>query len=493
MVKAKRTILFLFSLMTGIVAYGQVPEAPVCAPGGVTLSQKDVAERILRDGRRTREINLQYQQTRLTLATSLQPYDWHLLAETGYKTDQSVGLTQSAFDKKENKTTSFSLGKLLPTGTNVTIGYNRNSFQGETNALYTPAAGLTLGTADYAYLLVNQDIWANFFGKANRAAIDAAELNYKAVTLLRTKDLENLVMSTIRLYWTTYVSERNFNEKIVSRDRSRKLVDAVRRKSGFGYANPGEFAQAQADYEARAQDVKTASNVYLANLDQLNTALGLPSNCEVKFQVSDVIPPVPKLPEKPVESLRTLRSEQLRSQALVRSYEAAKSLDAPTLQLVGQAYTYGADRDANGAFSDLSSGAHPAYYAGVKFEYYFGSNIYGERRLAGRFAKEAEDVLLSRVTQESQNVQVEAERNVQVAYAGVLSAIEQKKYREKALSEMNRSFNQGRTEISIYIDAMNKLSDAEIKYSQSIGDYQTALNEWASVRDELIPEAQEEK
>lgn len=466
--------------------------ANVCQPS-ISLSQKDVAEMVLRDGRRTKEINFRYQQMRLDLATGFAVFDWKFLGSTGYRSDQSVGLTTTPWNKKENIVTELSLSKSFATGTTATVKYNRNAFQGEANSTYTTQAGLTSGTVDYLGLSLNQDLWANFFGSAYRGAWDAVQLTYQASSLLRTNELEDLVLESIRLFWTTYVSEQNFHDKMASRDRSKKLADAVRRKGGFGYANPGEFAQAQADLEGRVIDVKRASNQYLENLDQLTTLLGLPSTCEIKFVVSDVIPPVPRLAEKPVQDLRTYRSGELRLKAAEREYDAARSGDAPTVQLVGEVFTYGADREAGGAYSQAVSGAHPNYYAGVKVEYAFGANLLGEKRLNRRYRKELEEVSFSRLTQESQNTLLQSERKVQVAYAAVLSAIEQRKYREQAMRELARSFTQGRTDISIYIDAMNKLSAAEIQHSQAIGDYQTALNEWAAARDELIPEAPEEK
>jgi outer membrane protein TolC len=466
--------------------------ANLCQPS-ISLSQKDVAEMVLRDGRRSKEINFKYQQSRLDLATGLSVFDWKFMAASGYRSDKSVGLTASPWNNKENFVTEISLAKSFMTGTTAAVKYKRDSFQGEANALYTPQAGLPAGTVDYLGFTMNQDIWANFFGSAYRGAWAAVQLNYEATSLMRTNELEDLVLESIRLFWTTYVSEQNFHDKVASRDRSKKLADAVRRKSGFGYANPGEFAQAQADFESRVIDVKVASNEYLQNLDKLNTLLGLPSSCEVKFVVSDVIPPVPHLPEKSVQELRSFRSGELKKKAAERDYDAAKSRDAPTVQLVGEVYSYGADREAGAAYSEVMAGGHPNYYAGVKIEYGFGSNLLGETRLNRRYRKELEEVAFSRLTQESQNSLVEAERKAQVSYTAVLSAIEQKKYREKALQEMSRSFTQGRTDISIYIDAMNKLSAAEIQYSQAIGNYQTALNEWAAARDELIPEAPEEK
>src|SRR5207253_3861555 len=137
-------------------------------------------------------------------------------------------------------------------------------------------------------------------------------------------------------------------------------------------------------------------------------------------------------------------------------------------------YSYGVQEDGNGAYSDMVSGAHPQYYAGLQFEYLFGADLLSETRMNKKYAKDLEEVKLSRVSQESADSQVQAQRKVQATYSAVLSTSEQKKYREKALQELTRSFSQGRTDISIYIDAMNKFSTAEIQYSQAVGNYQTA-------------------
>lgn len=481
--------LFL-SLLLGSQAALALPTDLSCKQG-ISLSQKDVAELVLKQGRRTQEVNLQYQQLRLSVAQSLVPFQWDLVASSGLLFDKSVGLSTSTYDKTENLVSNIKLSKSFVTGTDIGLEYKRTSFKGDVNANGT-ANTRSVGTQDLLGLNITQDIWANFFGIADRGDVDSAALSYKASTILRTNDLENLVLETIRTFWTAYVSEQNFKEAMSSRDRSKKLTDAVKKKSGFGYANPGELAQAQADYEARVQDVKTASTNYLANLDTLNTLLSLPQNCEVKFVVSNAVPAVPQLPEKNQEDLRVIRSGKLAVEAAQRAYDSAKSKDAPTLQLVGKIYSYGVQDDGNGAYSDMVSGAHPQYYAGVQFEYPFGADILSETRLNKKYAKDLAEVRLSRVTQENADAQAQAQRQVQATYAAVLSTAEQKKYREKALSELNRSFNQGRTDISIFIDAMNKFSLAEIQYSRAIGDYQTALNEWAATRDELIPDAQEE-
>src|SRR5690606_3975170 len=77
-------------------------------------------------------------------------------------------------------------------------------------------------------------------------------------------------------------------------------------------------------------------------------------------------------------------------------------------------------------------------------------------------------------------------RKVRAAYANALSAKKLVQFRDKAVKEITRSYNQGRSDISILIEAINRYSNAEVDFSRAIGDYQISLNEWAALRDELI-------
>jgi outer membrane protein TolC len=84
-------------------------------------------------------------------------------------------------------------------------------------------------------------------------------------------------------------------------------------------------------------------------------------------------------------------------------------------------------------------------------------------------------------------------RQVQASYANALTSKSQKDFRQKAVKELQRSFNQGRTDISLLIEALNRYSAAEVNYAVTLGQYQIALNEWAAFRDELIPSQLEDK
>lgn len=478
-----KILLALLSTTTTHVALAQTPKE-------ISLSQKDVAELVLKQGFKTQEVNLKYQQFRLSPALALSAYDWTLKAESGFEYDKSASLltSSSPIDAKyERYRTTVGLEKPFTTGTKLGIELSRLSQKVNFDGIVSnPPPGEQ--TLDSAGLLLEQALLGNFFGVADRGTVNAAELTFQAESINRANELEDVVLEAIRQFWNTYVSQESFKEAVASRDRYKKLVEAVRRKTSLGYSNPGDLPQVQAEYEAREQRVKNSSTDYLRNLEDLLTLLNLEPGTEVKFQIPSSIPAVPKLPEKKAEDLRVIRSQKLKVEAAQESLTAAQSLSYPTVNFVGKVYTTGVDDSSEGSYSDVVSGTRPKYYLGLRFQYNFGSDVQNEQIINRKLQKDLESTRLNRQLLEAQDKELQAERRVQAAYAVVQSSFKQKGYREKASQELNRSYNQGRTDISILITAMNNYFDAEIQYLRAMGDYAIALNEWAASRDELIPD-----
>nr|BFD62141.1 hypothetical protein BdHM001_08220 [Bdellovibrio sp. HM001]BFD67946.1 hypothetical protein HAGR004_29680 [Bdellovibrio sp. HAGR004] len=478
-----KVFLALLSTTAMSGAYAQAPKE-------MTLNQRTVAELVLKQGLQTKEVNLKYQQFRLAPAEALSKYDWTLKAESGFEYDKSASLLTSSDikeDKFERYKTTVSLNKPFTTGTTLGLELSRLSQKADYDGSPTnpPPSEQTL---DSAGLLLEQALLGNFFGVADRGNVNAAELTYEAQTITRANDLEDVVLNAIRQFWNTYVAQENFKESVASRDRTKKLVDAVKRKTSLGYSNPGDLPQIQAEFETREQRVKTSSTEYLNNLENLITLLSLEPGTEIKFQIPEGIPPVPKLPTKKVEDLRSVRSQKLKVEAAAESLSAAESESYPTLNFVGKVYTTGVDENSEGSYSDVVSGSRPKYYMGLRFEYKFGSDVQNEKIINRKLTKDLEATRLSRQLLEAEDTELQAQRKVQSTYAVVQSALKQKGYREKASQELNRSYNQGRTDISILITAMNNYFDSEVQYIRALGDYAIALNEWAASRDELIPD-----
>lgn len=480
----------MVKILLALLVTTTLHEASAQARKEITLTQKDVAELVLKQGYTTKEVNLKYQQFRLAPALVLSAYDWTLDVESGFEYDKSSSLLTSANPvdaKYERYRTTASLRKPFTTGTTLGVELNRLSQKVDFDGVVSnPPPGEQ--TLDSAGLLLEQALLGNFFGVADRGTVNAAELTYEAETINRANELEEVVLDAIRQFWNTYVAQENFKESVASRDRYKKLVDAVKRKTSLGYSNPGDLPQVQAEYETREQRVKISSREYLNNLESLLTLLSLEPGTEVRFQIPSTIPTVPILPLKNVEELRSVRSQKLKVKAAEESLTAAESLSYPTLDFVGKVYTTGVDESSEGSYSDVVSGTRPRYYMGLRFNYYFGSDIQNEQIINKKLGKDLESTRLSRQLLEAVDAEVQAQRQVQSTYAVVQSTLKEKGYREKAAQELNRSYNQGRTDISILITALNNYFDSEIFHMRALGNYAIALNEWAASRDELIPD-----
>ncbi|HWU41862.1 MAG TPA: TolC family protein, partial [Bdellovibrio sp.] len=186
--------------------------------------------------------------------------------------------------------------------------------------------------------------------------------------------------------------------------------------------------------------------------------------------------------------LRAIRSQKLKVAAAKESLDASKSKSYPLLNLVGKATTTGWGENSKDSYSDLTSGDHPQYYIGLRFLYHFGSDVQNEDIINKKITRDLEESRLSLQTLQAVDSQTQAERRVQETYALALSTQKQKTFREQAAQELNRSYAQGRTDISILITAMNNFVASEVAFIQAVGNYHIALNEWASARDELIPD-----
>lgn len=455
----------------------------------IDLSQKDVAELILRQGPAAQEVAFKYEQLYLPYLQEVSILDWRVNLETGFMKSKSESLTTQGDFTNEQYRTIATVEKSLLTGTELKLTTSRTS---QKTSVVSPNI-LPQVNEDYVGLELQQALWGNSFGWGYRARVRQADYAYQSTVGLRANELEDVVLGGLRQFWNTYVSQESFRSAMAARDRYERLVSAVRRKTSLGYANPGELSQVQAEFEGQVQSVKRASTDYLRNLDSLITALSLTPGTEINFSVSRQIPPVPKLASLPVDDLRAVKAQEFKTKAAEEALSVAKSNEKPLVNLVARASTSGVDEASSAAYAEMTSMNKPAYYAGLRFSYKFGSGVLDADIRAKRAALSLEETRLKLAKSQQRDQAADAERRVGAAYAIAQSAMKTQEFREKAVNELNRTYNQGRTDIRTLIDNMNQLFNAEVASIRALGDYQIALNEWAALRDELIPDQPKEE
>lgn len=480
-----RSAFFVFLILATVSTYAESKK--------IQLTQKDVAELVLKQGPKTKEVNDTFLQNRIIPAKARLGYDWTATAATGYEFDKTQQFSPSTIPGSNYRRliSTLSLSKSFTSGSVLGIDYSRLSQKATYDYIVpdvTPTGPTSL-TQDLFDVTLEQYLLGNAFGRADRATIDSADKTFEAAKVLRANSLQDVVLETIQAYWDAYVAKETLQESLSSRDRYKNLVKQVKRKTSFGYSAPGELAQAQAEYEGLVQKVKSASTDYLTKTEALATLLNLPPDTDIEFKVDTKVPELPSLPPVKVDDLRVIRAQKLLVDAAKADLTASRSKSYPDVNFVGKVYSSGYDETSGGSFSSAASGVHPRYYAGLKFQYNFGSNYQNEDILNKKVTKELQETVLSRKKMEQNDALAEAQREVQSTYAIVQSAIQQNDYRVKAARELSNAYGQGRTDIKVLIDAINNQFATEVALSQAIGNYQFALNKWAATRDELIPDS----
>jgi outer membrane protein TolC len=303
--------------------------------------------------------------------------------------------------------------------------------------------------------------------------------------------LQNLVLEALQLYWNTYVAQENFKEALSSRERYEKFVGVLKKKTAYGYSNNYEVFQIQAELENREQVIKTTSAEYLKNSELIIQLLNLPKGAILEFPNIEAIPDIPAHQNKEIKQLRSLKSQNAKIKAAEASLVASQSTRFPLLALTGSLSTSGYDENPSITESHLISGSFPKYSVGIKFATTFGSDFTSQDLFNKRTTLDLEKTRLQRIEEETENKMSTAERKIETTYFSVQSIKKQVDLRQKTLNEMQRSYNDGRMDISFLIDGMNKLFSTQILYTRSIGDYFIALNELAALNDELIINTQE--
>jgi outer membrane protein TolC len=446
-----------------------------------------MAELVLQKSLSLKETDLKYEQYRLAPYLVYGNYEWKWSVETGLQVDKTESLSLIGDYRFERHRTVANVTKSLLTGTNLIFDFARTSQKRDGDSLTNPTTNTARDlTLDSWGIAIEQSLWGNSFGSGDRARVQAAESLYKSQALLRSNEIQNLVLQGLRLYWDAYVAHENFKESINARDRYQKLVGNIKKKNSLGYTLPGELNQVQAEFEVREYSIKTTFNEQLRLMETLITYLNLPQTIEVEFEIPKTIPPIPQLSPKMAQETRLLKSQELKIQSVQEELNYVDSKNMPDLNLVARLSATGVDESSNESLSELTRGNHPNAYLGLKLSHFFGSDVRREEMLNKKASLEFEKIRQQRNYLEFGDRQKQSQRRVEVAYQLLESIKRQKIFRDKALAELNRSYSQGRTDIRNLIEAMNALNSTELAHSRAIGDYFIALNEWSALRDELI-------
>ncbi len=450
-----------------------------------TINLKTVAQLVLNQSLKKEESVLNYQQAIYKKNQSLASLDYTLNVESGWEQSKFENFTGTANPKDETYKTNIQLKKTFLTGTNLILEYTRTSLKSEFASSYTGSLPNSQ-TQDVVGLSLEQSLLKNILGQNTQRDLELSELDVQQAEKNKLLQMQEQVLEAIRAFWKAYVSQKNFLESISTRDRYLKLVESVRKKNQFGYANPGELYQVLAELEIREQTVKSLSQDYLNSLDCLLTLLNMPKEEKIELIIPEGLTPAPVLSKLNLETNRSLLIQKDKIKQSEVQLETANNKTLPDLSLVGKVYRSGLEPTSEDAFTEMSTGSHPKYYLGFKFSYSFGSDQQKDDYKSKLIQKNIEHLKFNKLQSELLEKESVIQRKIQVSYNSIISLKSQLEWREKALQDIQKAYTQGRLDISQLIDSMNKYFAVQTQYTQSLGDYQIALNEWSALSDQLV-------
>ena len=457
------------------------------ALAAVKLTPQAVVDQVLGKSPRAESIQLNNQLAQIGLEKAKGKFDLTFGLSANYQYDESEDL--SGLSNLMDKTYSVKTEITKPTslGTTFTFGYNHIEQSSVLNSIIansrTPTAAL-----DEAGLTIRQNLWKNFFGKADRLAVEVERSAIREADLRREEQLETLTLDAMRLYWDTYVAQVQLRDALASRERYQSLMGVVSRKSRFGLQRGGEAAQIQAEVQDADQKAKRASNIYLALIDKLKTLiqLELGPKDDIEFVVATEVPPLPRLETIDEARLREVRMAQSAVETARLRTRNVNIAGGPTFDLIASAKSTGVETDFDRSYAELTSGTKPTYFVGFEFKTGLDSSSTRADLARERVNQMIEENKLHQLQLGVRDQRAELENRVRANFDIAKSAIEA--YRSRTLREQESDYRGGRLALAELIRTYNSYLDSQSRRVRAVGDYHIALNELAAFRDELVKE-----
>lgn len=453
------------------------------AATSLQLAPRDVIPMVLKQSPQAKEIQIQARQAEFTRAETEKAFDFSLSATTGYQLSKFESSSYPLLEETKTWSTTATLAKPFQTGTTLSLQYTGTTDQPKPSS-GSPADSST----NTAGLLLEQNLWRNFFGQADRASLRSADASVQSSLISQMVNLQDLALTALQAYWSAYVGQETLDAAIKSQNRYQKLIDSIQKKTRYGYANPAELAQAQAELENRLQKVRTETANSLLAMAELRTLLGVDPGTEIQFSIpKEVASPPSAFQPIQIERARPIQAAELSVIEADETLNKVKSQSDPDVSLIAQYYVQGLDESTSRSQDEMSRGTHPKYFVGLRFQHSFGSGYQSENIRNKSLVKDLAKAQLERKKLEFKDQEEDLKRRLISTYSIFQSSQNQRNLREKASQELLKTYQQGRTDISILIDAMNKFFDSEAAASRTLADYQIAWAQWQALQDQLVP------
>ena len=483
----RQILRHIISLMLGLAVGAS------SASAALKISPQRVVDDALSKGRQAKAEDLTAQRSYLSLGNALGALDLNFTLIPYYQYNAAQNLSGSANLLDRTLSLQAILSKKFMTGTTLSLEYDTTRQTSTLSQLAIQQSRPPTADMDVVTVSVRQPLVRDFFGYGERLAVEIAQGSIQSALNTRDKNIENIVLNAMTLFWNAFVAEQSLKENVNAREKYQQLVGNVRRKQSFNMTAAGELPRLQAELEEADQRVKSSSSDYLNAIDALKTAMQLQTTESIELEIPDTLPPVPKLPAKDIEQLRVIQIAQTNLKNAERQKNLTHNTSLPQVDVVARAASTGEAQDPGRSYAELVSTDAPTFYVGLEVRTPIDS--YLNRALntdaAVQLAQAQNELGVQRDLIRDQLVQFD--RQVAANYEVANSTIDEVKQREREVRDLESAYRQGRQPLVELIRGYNDLFASQLSRANAIGKYHISLNQLAATRDELVPHNSQRK
>lgn len=451
-------------------------------PSLAQSTEKNFVRQLVLNSSNWKVLKHKFIQNQISDAQTQSQFEWQLGVSSGYETNQNQSYSSTTLVTADTNRylSDLSLSKAFATGTDLTFTYSQAAISFNTISAKTNLSALGLQ--------LKQSLWSNFFGAAQRSQLSSAKESIRLQQLTLIEQGESELLSVLGLYSKALSNQQSFNESEKVFKRYEELARSVLRKQKYGNASPGESSQIQAELEAQRENLNLQRLNLNSSLNDLKAALNLktlPTPLQALNRPDEI-----SLPQKAQTSevYRPLQIQQLKKNISQMSYDQSLSENRPDLDLILQHNSASADESQGTATNNVVRGFYPKRYIGLQFSYSFGSDTRSQKILQKKLSLQSETLLEQNARLQFEADQKNIQEKVETLKSNFTTLKNQLKFRQQAADELQRSYNQGRTDVSVLIQALNKASQNQIELYKAQSNLIVALYSNLSQHDQLLNE-----
>jgi outer membrane protein TolC len=443
------------------------------AQADITLTSASALEMFKTKSLKPQEIQNTLNQSEALFEVLDAKYKLTTTLDLSKQNDKTDSLSTSLQQSNDLDKYTWLLSKRFLTGT--TLGFEATHLQNQ----YQLTAAET--NQNYLSLNIDQPLFPNFFGSQERSIYNSASNDFKIKQIQTDIDQLSAQKDMLQLYWkakslSTSVEE---NKKMIA--EYDKLIKKIEQKKQFQFAAAGELEQALSEYETKKQNFKSDQAAYLDAVNNLKIALNLKQESTITFSTDKEQQSLPVFTKHTSENLKRFQLQKLKLKSASEQSSSVQNTNLPQLSLYGKYTQSGYDPSNSAAWTEAQDSNYRKYLIGLKLDYTFDNS---KSDLDQKIKKLSYDIEKNR----SERTDTDLSEQIEITQTQLKNSFENMnsnqiilEYRKKAVADISRNYFQGRSDISLLVDAYNKRILAEVNLINSQGDFELKKIDYASL------------